>query len=176
MKKTSQSGQSTIEFIFSFTFGVSIILLVFNSAMNYASGYLNHYATFMASRVYLTQESYGGTYGAGGISKAVTEATDAFAQYQLGIFGINTEIQFNQPNGGMGPAEYLAVGAYTQFEKKMDMIGQITGQNTVDMISESFLGKEPTRGICAARTCFAISGDEEGCSPTSDITLYDDGC
>ena len=53
--KKNQSGQSTIEFIFCFVFAVSFILLVFNTSLNYVSGYVAHYATFMASRVYLTQ-------------------------------------------------------------------------------------------------------------------------
>ncbi|MBA2406355.1 MAG: hypothetical protein H0V66_16375, partial [Bdellovibrionales bacterium] len=46
--KNNQLGQSTIEFIFSFVFAVSLILLVFNTSLNYASGFVTHYATFMA--------------------------------------------------------------------------------------------------------------------------------
>lgn len=173
--KNNEAGQSTIEFILCFAFGVSIIFMVFNLAMNYASGYLVHYATFMSSRHYLTMESYSGNYGAGGMGPAADDAKEVFKGYQLGIFGVNSDLQINAP-ASSGGDQYLVVGAWTQFEKKIDALGKVTGQSSVTLISESFLGKEPTRGVCAARTCFAISGSEDGCSLSSDITLFDDGC
>ena len=57
----------------------------------------------------------------------------------------------------------------------MDVIGRVTGQTELELISESFLGREPTRGVCATRVCKAITG-EEICTSSMDITLYDDGC
>lgn len=172
--KDNQHGQSTIEFILCFTFGVGIILMVFSQAMNYASGYLVHYATFMSSRHFLTMESYSGTYGAGGMGNAADDAKSVYAGYQLGNFGVNAELQINSPEQS-GPNQYLVVGGWVQYDKQIDVLGKVTGQQTVNLISEAFLGKEPTRGVCAARTCYAITG-QESCAPDYDITLYDDGC
>jgi len=69
----------------------------------------------------------------------------------------------------------LMVGAYAKFSRKMDIVGQITGQTKLDLISESFLGREPARGVCASRVCKAMT-DSPTCDPSLDITLYDDGC
>lgn len=171
MKKLNQSGQSTIEFIFCFSFGVCIILMVFNTAMNYTTGYLVHYATFMASRHYLTNESFGGNVS---LVEAEEAAKRSFANYQLGIFSVpNDALKFNPPGGS--PEEHLKVGTYAVFKKRVDPIGQITGQSEMTLVSESFLGKEPTRAVCASRTCKAITG-RDTCDKSMDITLFDDGC
>lgn len=176
--KNNQSGQSTIEFIFSFVFAVSLIFMVFNTALNYASGYVVHYATFMASRVFLTQDSSQSSWDAGtrnGANGPITLAKQTFNSYKLGTFGINTELKINDDQN-VGPGEYLMIGAYTQFERKMDIMGRITGETKLELISESFLGREPARGVCASRTCKAITGDQDSCNPEMDITLFDDGC
>ena len=172
--KNNQSGQSTIEFIFSFIFAVSLILLVFNTSLNYASGYVTHYATFMASRVFMTQDSNNSQWSAGDRGGAINKAKAAFASFKLDVFGINTQLEINDEQN-VSAGEYLMVGAYASFSRKMDMVGQITGQTKLDLISESFLGREPTRGVCASRICKAIRG-EDTCSINYDVTLYDDGC
>ena len=169
-----QDGQSTIEFIITFTFGMSAILLIFNSAMNYTAGYLVHYATFMASRTYLTVDSE--TAGVGGSnSLAEQEARKTFARFNLSKFGIpNSSLQFNPQTSGMSSSEYLMVGTYAMFERQIDIMGRITGEQKVRMISESFLGKEVSRAICADRMCYAIQGS--ACPVAWDVTLFDDGC
>lgn len=177
--KNNQSGQSTIEFIFSFVFAVSLILLVFNTSLNYAAGYVTHYATFMASRVFLTQDSNDTVEGPGDRSVAETAARETFEKYKLEVFGIdNSAFAVNDP-GDVGAGEYLMIGAHTTFERKMDVVGRVTGQQKLQLISESYLGREPTRGVCAQRTCFAITGQNGGCHNNGanlDITLFDDGC
>jgi hypothetical protein len=171
--KNNESGQSTIEFIFCFAFAVSLILLVFNSAMNFTTGYLAHYATFMASRVYLTSGAYGGSDS---FAEADERAQATFAKYRLDIFGINNSaMTINSASTNTTPAEYLKVGVYTQFEQNIDAIGQVAGQEKLRLVSESFLGKEPSRNECWRRTCLAITG-QETCTATMDITMYDDGC
>lgn len=173
--KNNQSGQSTVEFIFSFIFAVSLILMVFNTSLNYASGYVTHYATYMASRVFLTQDSSDRS-NSGSASKArgVQMAKEIFKEkYKLSIFGINSELQINN-NESVDSGEYLMVGAYVQYSRRIDFVGQITGQNRLELISESFLGREPVRGVCAARTCMAMTG-QESCVGF-DVTLFDDGC
>lgn len=173
--KNNQSGQSTIEFIFSFVFAVSLILMVFNTSLNYVSGYVVHYATFMSSRVFMTQDSSENVFDAGSRGAAITAAKDTFKKFNLSVFGIKSELQVNDDQN-VGPGEYLMIGTYVQFERRIDIVGQITGQAKLQLISESFLGREPTRGVCASRVCKAIT-DQESCNPDSmDITLFDDGC
>ncbi|MFL5783811.1 MAG: hypothetical protein ACJ76H_04315 [Bacteriovoracaceae bacterium] len=179
MKKAKEAGQATIEFIFVLAFGLSLMLMIFNSAMNYATGYLVHYATFMASRVYMTSESYYGNFTVGydgSLGRAEENARAAFRQYNLGIFGIQeNEFFVNKVTSGQSSSEYLTVGAYSRYTQKVDLLGKVAGNTELDMVSESFLGHEPTRVGCAIRTCMAITG-REVCDESMDITLFDDGC
>lgn len=175
--KTSERGQSTIEFIFAFAFGVSLIFMVFNSAINQATGYLVHYATFMASRVYLTADSNLGTVASPLVSLSGSEAKarSTFEQYNLGIFNLKDLTFTVNQTGSVASDEYLTVGTTTSFRMKVDVLGKIAGETELNMVSESFLGKEPTRAVCASRVCFALTG-QTSCSTNMDITLYDDGC
>lgn len=171
----NEKGQSTIEFILTFVFGLSFVLVIFNSAVNHARGYLVHYATFMASRVYLTAENNLVTPDVSYRGEAVQRAKEAFDQYQLGMISIPAgSFQLNEgPQADAGNA--LAVGGVTFFQLDIDVLGRIAGQKKLDLLSESFLGKEPTRAACAAQVCKAITG-QETCATNMDITLYDDGC
>jgi hypothetical protein len=167
----NQDGQSTIEFIFTFAFGVSIIFLVFNASINYVSGYLTHYATFMASRAFLTDDP--------GLTEVrpptETLAREVFNQYALSVFNVSSDgFRINMPVEGDADQQ-LTVGAVTVYNRKIDIVGQVTGQKQIEMVSESFLGKEPTRAQCVERVCFAITGGQS-CNIGMDITMYDDGC
>lgn len=173
---SSQEGQSTVEFILTFAFGVSLILLIFNSAMNYATGYLVQYATFMASRVYLTADNHTGSIGSVGpsLSGSREKATEAYNNYNMSIFIPDGEFIIN-PAGATDASTYLTVGAYTKFQLSIDVLGKLTGQQKLEMVSESFLGKEPTRAECATRVCKAVTG-QDSCDQNLDVTLYDNGC
>lgn len=177
-KFQNESGQSTIEFILTFVFGLSIVLVIFNTSINYATGYLVHYATFMASRVYLTGDTHTGTIGATSISysEAEEKANAAFAAYNLGVMRVpNENFKINRADRISGSNENLTVGGRTTFELALDMIGRVAGQKKLEMVSESFLGKEPTRAECATRVCRAVTG-ADACDDTMDVTLFDDGC
>lgn len=176
-KNLSEAGQSTVEFILTFAFGVSLILVIFNTSMNFATGYLVHYATFMASRVYLTQDNMTGTIGnsSPALSGSVETAKTAFNVYNLSVFNVDNSSFIINPAGNTDPSTYMTVGGVTKFELNMDIMGQIAGSKKIEMTSESFLGKEVTRAECASRTCFGITG-AESCDDTYDITLFDDGC
>lgn len=178
MKSVKESGQATIEFILTFAFGLSLMLMIFNSAMNYATGYLVHYATFMSSRVYLTSERYFGTFGGYdfSISNAEDEARTAFKQYNLGIFGIDeSEFFVNKSRSGQDSSEYLTVGTYSRYSQRVDALGRIAGSTELDLVSESFLGKEVSRAGCAERVCQAVTG-QSSCNEEMDVTLFDNGC
>lgn len=173
--KRNEKGQSTVEFILTFAFGVSLILVIFSTSMNYATGYLVHYATFMASRVYLSSDNSLISPMAS-IGDAGQKAKDAFGVYNLSIFGVpNSNFDINPVEDGMSPSQYLTVGGRTTFELTIDVMGRITGGEKLEMVSESFLGKEPTRGECIKRTCYGITGSTE-CNQTNDVTLFDNGC
>jgi hypothetical protein len=175
--KNSEKGQSTVEFILTFAFGVSLILVIFNTAMNFATGYLVHYATFMASRVYLTQDNFTGTVGnsAPALSGAEDKAKAAFNVYNLSIFNVSNDSFKINPAGNTDASTYLTVGGVTTFELNIDILGKVAGSKKLEMTSESFLGKEITRAECASRTCYGIT-QSEACDDSYDITLYDDGC
>lgn len=174
----NQEGQSTVEFILTFAFGLSLILMVFNSAMNYATGYLVQYATFMASRVYLTADNFTGNMAgtpSGNFEYSRRMATETFNTYRLGVFNI-PESSFNiNEAGSTNPSSYLTVGGYTKFDLSIDPMGRLAGQKKLEMVSEAFLGKEPTRAECAKRTCYGIKGSSS-CARDDDITTYDNGC
>lgn len=178
MEKNNQDGQSTIEFILTFIFGISLIFFVVNTSINYATGYLVHYATFMASRAYLTVDTHIGNSDNTGPSLYRSEAKtkEVFNNYNLGIFDISSEnLKLNLVEDVKGDnTKNLTVGTYTHFVLNMDLIGQIAGKKKMDLVSESFLGKEPTRAECASRVCYAITGGYN--CDYMDITLFDDGC
>lgn len=176
MNTNNESGQSTIEFIFAFAFGVSVVFMVFNSALNYATGYLVHYATFMASRTYLVADSNLGQIGTGA-PPSPQGAIDVYNKYRLDIFDVpNSGFAINQQSSSQDGAEYLTVGARTIFEKPIDALGRVVGSGKLEFVSESFLGKEPTRAQCATRVCYSVTGAECSSSESFDVTLYDNGC
>lgn len=173
MVSKNESGQSTIEFILTFAFGVSFVLVIFNSAINYARGYLVHYATFMASRVYLTADNNLAdpdfSYNPG-----EQKAKDAFNQYNLSAVNI-PDNAFSVNTAPTTETRHLLVGGRTSFELQIDILGRVAGEKKLELVSESFLGKEPTRAACYAQVCKAITGSD-ACDPSMDITLFDDGC
>lgn len=177
MKLKKESGQSTIEFIFAFAFGVSVVFMVFNSALNYATGYLVHYATYMASRTYLVSDDYKG-YLAAPTIPPVNDAIEVYQKYRLDIFDIpSSGFSINRQEDSHSSAEYLTVGARTLFEKPIDALGRVVGGGKLEFVSESFLGKEPTKAQCAQRVCFAVTGAACGGNTGDyDVTFYDNGC
>lgn len=176
MKIKSQAGQSTIEFIFAFAFGVSLVLMVFNTSLNYATGYLVHYATFMSSRTYLVSDRNIGQMGSAP-APSPQQAIDVYNRYRLDIFDVAASgFAINEQDSNQDPARYLTVGARTLFEKPIDALGRVVGGGKLEYVSESFLGKEPTRAQCANRVCFGVTGAECTSSGSYDVTLYDNGC
>jgi hypothetical protein len=87
--------------------------------MNHIAGYLAHYATFMASRTYLVQDSYLGNFDEqASLNGSIENATNVFKSYNLSMFGIpDSGFSINPANGDA--ANYYKVGAKTIFEKDM---------------------------------------------------------
>ena len=136
----NEKGQSAIEFILTFAFSLGFVFLFVNLALNLTSGYLNHYVNFMASRTYLVQDS--------GINNEITvlnfareEAQKTFDRYPISQFGIDAEFKVIKSGTRSG----LYVGTTSQFEKPLSSMPLIGSAEDAILLSESFLGKEPTR-------------------------------
>ena len=190
--KTNQLGQSTIEFILTFMFGLGIVFLFVNVSVNYSIGYLVHYATFMASRTYLTVEADGNTPQAS--EQIASEAALAtFKRFKIESIGVEASgvlpggssqngFHINSFSTASSPADALYVGAYTVFERPLSFFQSIAGNTKLKLVSESYLGKEPVRADCWQRTCqsilLSVTGSNSECNPgnTYDFTVFDNGC
>ncbi len=141
------------------------------------NGFLVHYATFEASRVYLTHDDNSSDpVASDAIAAQAAEA--AFKSINVGRFVTEGNIDFdiNAP-GTTGKAIY--VGARASFEQSMGVFKAVGGGTPIKLSSISFLGREPTRGECVQRICDAIEQSSElnGASCEGNFaTLFDDGC
>jgi hypothetical protein len=191
--RSNERGQSTIEFIVTFSLGLGVVFLFVGVALNYSAGFLVHYATFMASRTYLTTEA-NVSVEANNDNAAKAAALATFARFKMSALRIpagsvlagggNAEEGFhiNPYVSVSDPKDVLYVGAYTVFKRPISYLPLVAGGDPATLISESFLGKEPSRAECWKRTCEAIllgvSGAPGVCQGTNnyDFTIMDDGC
>lgn len=178
---TKNAGQATIEFLFTFVFSVGILFLFVSLAINFTSGYIAHYATYMASRTYLTydntsfSESFSDDY-------AKAQAQEVFESFKLEKLAIkNGVLEFNEPSANN---RYEYVGVRYSFEKNLSLFKPFGGNQKSKLVSESFLGREPIRATCLKQTCKAIAHilQKSGLGGTGDTcdnphtTLFDNGC
>ena len=167
-------GQSAIEFILTFAFGLGLTFMFASQALNMTKGYLVHYVNFMASRVFLVADA-GVEVEATNFQRAESKAQEQFRQYPLSTFGISANMQLNRPSRGQG----LFSGAITEFEEELSVLSTVGGKGSVFFYSESFLGREPFRSTCYEMVCEAVSGSTNTCQGSSqqmDVVLYDNGC
>lgn len=192
-----QKGQSTVEFIVSFTFSLALLFLFVQLAFNQVVGYLVHYATFVSSRTYLVLDS-NSNERTNVLNQAEVDSKSIFNdyyklrnQFPYAFKGPMTELQINKAIEAGDPTEMkrsILTGAYFEFQQKLSMMDLLGGNREVFLVSESFLGKEPSRIECHANICSTIKaklgayikGDPCANSGTAEnnilITLYDDGC
>jgi len=167
IQKTNQ-GQSLIEFIMTLSFSLGIVFLFFSIAFNATDGYIAHYATFMASRTYLVVDVNANRPN-GSDAIAQSEAQRVFTKYLNPSKG---KFYINSPDSIDG---LPYVGAGFEFKQKFSF-GMIGVKDDMNLNSESFLGREPTRAECAERICYAFHGAGGGCESLVHFTLYDNGC
>ena len=152
--KRKDLGQSTIEFILSFSTSVGFIFLFFKMATNFADGYMVHHATFLASRAYLVNDQDRDAVEEGD-DRAFQKARSVFQSYLPDglVQGVNSNsLKEVSPND----AKYQAfVGLWAQYSQKFSL-GFIGGKESVLFTSESFLGREPTRSESRTQVCEAI--------------------
>lgn len=156
----NNKGQSTIEFILTFTMTVSFILLFLKMTLNYTNGYMLHHAVFMSSRAFLVHDSQLGRTDTDLVVQddvAATFAASVFAKYlPTGLINgfDNTSVKFNKPSNPTLIYKVF-VGAFAEFESAFAS-GLIGGKDIVKFKSESFLGREPTRAESYLQTCAAM--------------------
>ncbi len=171
-------GQSTIEFLTSFIFVFGLLFMFIKIGINTTSGYVIHYATFMASRTYLVHDENSNNVGTGD-TRAENATRRVFSEIiaQAGLGGITLE--FNAPSFSGRKA---LVGVRAKFKQKFSFSKLIGGGKMMDMVSESYLGREPVRAECLDQVCDAtaiIAGSnacESEVNGKTFSTLYDNGC
>jgi len=174
--KKSESGQSTIEFLVSLTLIFGFVFSFFRIAITFTNGYLVHYAVFQASRAYLVFEG-GSNEPSGSDAGAKTAAEKVFNSYLLPNImpAFDSSLIVEDPDSHLGNETNLYVGARVEYEANLLIPG--TGKKIgFPLVSESYLGREPTRAECFRRVCDAMAevGAGSGCKPHS--TVSDNGC
>ena len=177
---TKRRGQSTVEFLMVFVFSIGILVAFIQLAINLTGGYFVHYATYMAARTFLVYDTARsndivGDYG----QSAPDKAREVFSLYQVKSFGVRdskSELKFNYHDDN-SQLDYFFTGAYYYYTQPMSIFSYFGGGVDSEMYSESFLGKEPTRGECWARTKEAM----KALGIPSDTlkrytTVFDNGC
>jgi len=171
----NQKGQSAIEFVLVIGFALGVTFLFLTQTFNTTKGYLLHYANFTVSRVYLTAETNSNTVGSN-LTAAEARAREQLNSFNLSsLFDIEATCEFrNYVN-----TNALFTGSVCEFEVTTNFFPLIGGGDKARLVSESFLGKEPTRINCYQMSCQAITGDRSSCESkmqSMDVTLYDNGC
>ncbi len=174
MNRERNRGQSTIEFLLCFVYAFGIIFVFCSVAYNITNGYLIHYATFMASRAYLVADDNSNTTMAGE-GEAEQIASEVFKKFKInalipengGVLRINTPLSL---------VKNVFVGAFYKYKSKFPTFHIVGPPIDLNLTSESFLGRIPTRAECLARICKALELTNGGSCPQFFTTFYDDGC
>ncbi|MGZ3788326.1 MAG: hypothetical protein ACXVLQ_07365 [Bacteriovorax sp.] len=155
MIKKNDRGQSTIEFILTFTAAVGFIFLFLKMALNYTNGYMVHHAAFMASRAYLVGDTESQQTVAGKDAEAFKLAKMVFDKNMPEglISNFDGELKVNHPDTVNFK---VFVGVWVEFTQIFSL-GFVGGKDPVKFRSESFLGREPSRAESIEQVCAAIS-------------------
>jgi len=172
-KILGDEGQSSLEFILTFTFALGFMIIFVSLAINLAFGFVVHYATYMSARTYLTYDSSSGTQDVN-LQGAMNGARDVFEDFPWSNLDIDNpqDLKFNEPGGS---SIYEFVGVHFEYEKYLSLYKMLTGTTKVKFVSEAFLGKEPTRADCMEQICANIQ-DNGACGPSFNATVFDNGC
>ena len=166
-------GQSTIEFLVSFSVIFTILLTFVRIAFNATNGFYAHYAVFNASRAYLVSDENNNSVQ-NGDSSAFEKAKEVYDRFKVEylIGGTRPELMVNNPGSF---ANKPFIGNYITFKMDFGVSSMIGGKGPITLISESFLGREPSRQECIERICEAFSAIDGG-GWSSHTTIYDNGC
>lgn len=167
-------GQSTLEFIMTFTVAVGFIFLFLKMAMNYTDGYMVHHATYMSARAYLVTDDNRASVNEGD-DRAFRKAQEVFRSYLPNnlVPTVNyANLKENSPDPGKTKF-YAFVGIWIEYSQRFSL-GFVGGKGSLRLISEAFLGREPTRSESRTQVCEAIKNlGLERCD--THVTLEDNG-
>ncbi len=167
--RSHDAGQSSTEFLMTFVFIFGILFIYVKIAMNFTRGYMVHFANFQASRAYLVHDN-NGVSSTNSDTKADEAAKKAWKRY-FGNFS-GSELVSNSPDFG---GRHIFIGTIVDFQQKFSFGFPFGSMDIMDLKSESFLGREPTRQVCLERICAAMR--ELGASSCdAHMTLSDNGC
>lgn len=168
----NNSGQATIEFILSFSFLLFFVLFFVTVGINLAVGYVAHFAVFKASRHYLTFDN--GSARSTVLTQAAAQAQEVFNTFkELNLQGT---FSVHSPESAEGQI-YEYVGAKFLYQPRIKSIGPFALPQGYQLLSESFLGKEPTRSECKCQVQIALGqGCETEIAPSIEVTVFDNGC
>lgn len=165
----NQKGQSSIEFIMTFSFALGVSFLFISQSLNQTIGFVVHYATYMGGRTFLSYDN-----GSNELERAIQEAsiaaTKSFKRYGVSKFDINPKVEVITPLDNSS----LFTGVTAKYDRLLSPFKLVGGSSKAVYFSEGFLGKEPTRASCFIMTCKAVGLD--ACEGTMDVTLFDNGC
>ena len=171
---SKNQGQSTIEFLIVSVFATGILGIFIQLAFNLAEGFLVHYATYMASRTFMVYDQISINQVAADYAiHAPNQAKKVFASYLPSHK--TTALKFNNYDTD-APKDYFLTGAYYQYSRPVSLFSYLGGGVNNTMRSESFLGKEPTRGECWERTKKAMEKAVTTNEFKKYTTVFDNGC
>lgn len=168
----NNKGQSTIEFIMTFSIIFAFFFLFLKMAMNYTDGYMVQHATYLASRSYMAVDNdTDSPEASNNDAKALQHAKTVFKKYLPDGLINNFDGQFfvNNPGDKLAPF----TGGYAEYTTAFSL-GIIGGKERMTMRSEAFLGREPTRYESAFQVCVAIKS-VTGSTCNVQTTLEDNG-
>ncbi len=170
-------GQSTIEFLVTFIFVFGFVFVFLNISFLYTNGFLVHYATYMSSRAYLvfdnnSKEKDGSDAGAERIAREVLNKFD-LEKFIPAIDNVNRSTKIFHPDSGINN---LYVGIRFEYQDYLPLPMFTKLEDPIIFVSESFLGREPTRSECLERICsaFNLIDGVDNCEVNS--TFSDNGC
>lgn len=152
--KVKEEGQSTIEFIMTFGVVFSLFFLFLKMAVNFTDGYMVHHAVYMASRSYLVVDSENGASAEDRDRIAFEYANFVFKKYlpEALIQNFNGTLKQNAPN----VVKYAPfVGLHISYSTPFSW-GMFGGKEQLELRSESFLGREPSRVEVYDQICNAV--------------------
>ena len=179
--KKNHQGQSTIEFLVSFTLVLYFIFFFLKLSFIYTTGFLVHYAVFQSSRTYYSYDSKSNEVTTV-YSDAEEKATDIFGRFSLDLFisSFNANaLTFNAPQTVEAPYQ----GVLFEYQDNLRFSSAFGESEVLDLTSESLLGKEPSAARCLERIRNVIEAQENdsginygGGSEMNHVTLADNGC
>ena len=129
MNKLSKNnkGQSTIEFLSTFTFVIAFFFVFAKIGLNFTHSYLLQYANFMASRAYLVADNK-----IPGDSLARSKANQVFQSYNVVNCGPECALKFNSKQ----TTDWFLTGTYLDYKTKFSLMKVLTGDIDMNYLQE----------------------------------------